>query len=123
LRSTADADECSHFFFLFFSCFLFPSWCCVAGPEKLTLQVSTEFFREWHEEQYRDLLDGGYVPGMTGGFDGRFRDHQVLCMTTGICFTRPELTQGRTVVILDESSQIWSVRHPTRIGHGESGAH
>jgi hypothetical protein len=44
---------------------------------------------------------------MTGGYDGMYRDHQVLVMTTGICFTKPELTQGRTVVILDEGSQVW----------------
>jgi hypothetical protein len=79
------------------------------GPQKLTLQVSTEFFCDWHEDQYTELLDGGYVPGMTGGFDGMYRDHQVLVMTTGICFTKPELTQGRTVVILDEGSQIWDL--------------
>jgi hypothetical protein len=49
--------------------------------------VSTEFFCEWHEAQYTDLLTGGYVPGMTGAFDGMYRDHQVLVMTTGICLS------------------------------------
>jgi len=57
------------------------------SPQKLTLQVSTEFFCEWHEAQYTDLLTGGYVPGMTGAFDGMYRDHQVLVMTTGICLS------------------------------------
>ena len=76
--------------------------------------------KEWTAESYAQLMEGAYMPssgghssgvnGTGGAYDGQgYRDHQVLVMTTGLCFTTPELTQGRTVVILDEGSQIWDL--------------
>jgi len=72
-------------------------------PNILGVKVSQEFFYEWHEDQYKRILEDGY----------KVRDFRrdVICTTMGAASGSMKKQEGpdRDVLLLDEASQIWEL--------------